>query len=112
MATCGSLDSTKDNCANTTQMEQLWTDSGNEIYASVMVVTPIVQPDQHNPVVTFIEDSNFLIFGKKVAQKMDIEIAEYEIETDHSLLPFRDLEVNEGAMLSGVSKNYNLNQED
>ena len=43
-----------------------------------------------------------------MSQRLDIEIAKFEIETDNSLLPFKDIETATGGMLNGVARTYNL----
>ena len=88
MYPCGTIYSHKTNCANSSQMTEMFNQKNGNAFLIIMTVNALLEPGQADPVSYYIEDRNFLVFSETLSQTSMIEVSEYEMDTDNSLLPF------------------------
>ena len=106
--TCGSHYTTKTNCANSTQLVDLFEGNGDALYFTSYTVNRIINPEQKNPVTIYMKE-NYLVFSDHLSVLMYKELAEFEIDTDNSLLPNADRSFDRGGFLTGESQTFPRN---
>ena len=73
-----------------------------------MIVNPLVQPDKIDPITSYVDDENYMTVSAELGQWINVDIAEYEVETDDSLMPITSISREGGAMLSGQYRSYHI----
>ena len=95
---CGSVYTSKTNCANATQLAAFLQARGI-FFLTLYMISEVVNPDQAEPVTHAITDK-YIIFDDHFGHFMYSQVAEYQMTTDESLLPTADNVQRSGSFLT------------
>ncbi len=62
----------------------------NIMHFSVYYVNSLVTPDAKQPISYYLEDKDYVYFGKKLGGSNEIFVSDYSVTTDHSIFPYTD----------------------
>jgi len=64
----------------------------------------LINPDQKEPLSMFFEDKDYTMFSPTLATSTNIYLGEYIMETDESIFPWVDTNVDEGFVINRGEK--------
>ena len=96
---CGEHDIGKTNCANSTEINALFSNIRGFVQFNIFTINTKVQPGSKTPIVHYLDDTKSVLFGQSIGQVSVLEVAEYELKTDNSLMPWKSIETEEGAVV-------------
>lgn len=66
----------------------------------------MINPDQKEPLSMFFEDKDYTMFSPTLATSTNIYLGEYIMETDESIFPWVDTNVDEGFVINRGEKEF------
>jgi hypothetical protein len=66
----------------------------------------LINPDQKEPLSMFFEDKDYTMFSPTLATSTNIYLGEYIMETDESIFPWVDTNVDEGFVINRGEKEF------
>lgn len=60
------------------------------MHFSVYYINSVVAPDQKEPIQYYLEDKDYVYFGKNLGAANYIFISDYKVTTDYSIFPYQD----------------------
>lgn len=85
-------------CAPQSEIDQLFVDRGDWFYFTFYFVNTVINPDQTDYKTHYLEDEDYVIFGKHMGVESFVYFTDYAISTDYSIFPFGDVVVDKGFM--------------
>ena len=92
---CGSIN-VNATCANKSDIERVME---NIVQFSVYYINALILPGSQVPVTYYLADRDFVYFGTRLSGANTIFVSDYQITTDHSILPYSDNVVQTGAVV-------------
>lgn len=83
-------------CQSQAAVDALFAANANSLYFTYYFINSVINADSVDYIDYYLEDKNYAVFGANIAVDASIEISDYTINSDNSILPFKRFQQDHG----------------